>query len=66
MTIEEKLEVLNLNISAIDIHIRALEADLASNPDADIEGKPLRSEVLLRYRENRVVIENMIATLTEN
>jgi hypothetical protein len=66
MTIEEKLEVLNLNLNAIDIHIRALEADLANNPDANIEGKPLRNEVLFRYRENRVVIENMIATLTEN
>jgi hypothetical protein len=66
MTIEEKLEVLNLNLSAINIHIRTLEADLADNLDADIEGKPLRSEVLLRYKENKVVIESMIATLTEN
>lgn len=65
MTNEEKLEVLNLNLNAFNIHIRTLETDLASNPNADIEGKPYRSEVLAGFREKKAIIENMIATLTQ-
>jgi hypothetical protein len=65
MTIEEKLEILNLNLNAINIHIKTLETDLLSKPDADMEGKPPRSEVLAGFREKKAIIENIIATLTE-
>ena len=65
MTIEEKLEILNFNLNGINIHIRTLEIDLLNEPNADIEGKPPRSEVLAGFREKKAIIENMIATLTE-
>ena len=34
-------------------------------PEYNIPGKPPRSEVLAGFREKKAIIENMIATLTE-
>lgn len=60
MNINEKLEVLNLNLNGIDAHIRAIEADIALYPNSDTEDKPLRAEVLLEFQVKKLTIQNMI------
>jgi len=65
MNTNQKLEILNANLTSIILHTSALETDIALDPDADVEGKPTRAEVLAEFREKKVIIENMIATLTE-
>jgi len=65
MDTNQKLEILNMRLTSILLHTEALEADIALDPTADIEGKIPRSIVLLEYEEKKAIIENMIATLTQ-
>jgi hypothetical protein len=65
MDTNQKLEVLNYNLTSILTHINALETDIALNPAADVAEKPTRSSVLQDYIEKKAIIENMIATLNE-
>lgn len=54
-----------MHLTTIILHTSALETDIALDPNADAEGKPTRAEILIRFREKKAIIENMIATLTE-
>lgn len=65
MTIEEKLEMLYSQLRVFVIHIETIEQDILLNPNSDMAEKPLRNEVLAGFREKKAIIENMIATLTE-
>jgi|LauGreDrversion4_2_1035121.scaffolds.fasta_scaffold44757_2 hypothetical protein len=65
MDTNQKLKVLNNNLTSILTSINFLETDIALNPTADIAEKPTRSSVLQDYIEKKAIIENMIATLNE-
>lgn len=65
MTTQEKLDMLNSQLRAFLFHIETIEQDILLNPDSDMAGKPLRDEVLAVFREKKAIIENMIATLTQ-
>lgn len=43
---KEKTQVLSDKIENLNVHIFILEKDIQDNPDADVEGKPLRQDVL--------------------
>lgn len=64
MNINEKLEVLNSRISSILPHIYALEKDIAENPLEEVEGKPLRNEILSDFIKRKQALEAEINTLT--
>lgn len=64
MNINEKLEVLNSHISSILPHIYALEKDIAENPLEEVEGKPLRNEILSDFIKRKQALEAEINTLT--
>jgi hypothetical protein len=53
----DKIEILNNRLLYIEPHILALENDIAQNPQADIDGKPLRSNVLLDFINKKQAIE---------
>lgn len=64
MNNNEKLEILNKYIESILPHILTLQNDIAANPYGDIEGKPLRSQVLLDFTKQKEAIEAEIQSLT--
>jgi hypothetical protein len=49
MNREEKIKQLNSRLKLLDSVIKALEQGIAENPNADIEGKRPRAEVLNDY-----------------
>jgi hypothetical protein len=65
MNNNEKLKILISHLNSFDFHIKTMEEDMALWPEYNIPGKPPRSEVLAGFREKKAIIENMIATLTE-
>jgi hypothetical protein len=46
MTNEEKIEQINSRLTMLDFVIENITQGIAENPDADIEGKRPRAEVL--------------------
>jgi hypothetical protein len=46
MTKEEKIEQINSRLTMLDFVIENITQGIAENPDADIEGKRPRAEVL--------------------
>jgi hypothetical protein len=60
----DKEEILNNMLLSLEPHILALENDIAQNPQADIEGKPLRSNVLLDFISKKQVLESEKNSLT--
>lgn len=60
----EKIEIINSHIDSISTHILALENDIAQNPQGDIEGKPLRSDVLLEFVNKKETLELEKQSLT--
>jgi len=64
MTNEEKLDFINNKIDNLNIHIGVLEADIYSNPDLDVPGKPLRSEILSNLYIKKQALEDEKETLT--
>jgi hypothetical protein len=65
MDINKQLEILQRQLKVIVPHIEALEKDIALDPSGDVDGKTPRSEVLLEFMRKKAVIDNIIATLTE-
>lgn len=65
MDTNQKLELLNMHLTSLSLHVVSLETDISLNPTSDVDGKPTRSSVLLEYAEKKAIIENMIATLKE-
>jgi hypothetical protein len=66
MNNNEKIEILNKYLESILPHILALQNDIAENPMGDIEGKPLRSQVLLDFIKQKEAIEAEKETLTNH
>lgn len=66
MNNNEKIEILNKYLESILPHILALQADISENPMGDIEGKPLRSQVLLDFIKQKEAIEAEKETLTNH
>lgn len=56
--------IINL-ISNCDIHINVLENDILKNPDSDIEGKPLRSDVLQDFYNQRYALEEELSDIDQ-
>ena len=64
MNNQEKIEIINSHIESILPHILALENDILINPYTDIEGKPLRSQILLDFTIKKEVLEAQRQLLT--
>lgn len=64
MNNQEKIEIINNHIESILPHILALENDILINPYADIESKPLRSQILLDFTRKKEVLEEQRQLLT--
>ncbi len=64
MNNNEKLEILNKYIESILPHILTLQNDIAENPYGDIEGKPLRNQVLLDFIKQKEALETEARALT--
>jgi hypothetical protein len=64
MTNIEKIEILNSYLQSILLHVLMLQKDIDENPSSDIEGKPLRSQVLLDFIKQKESIEAEIQALT--
>ena len=64
MSNNEKLEILNKYIESILPHILTLQNDIAENPYGDIEGKPLRNQVLLDFIKQKEALETEARALT--
>jgi hypothetical protein len=60
----DKIEILNNMLLSLEPHILALENDIAQNPQADIEEKPLRSNVLLDFISKKQALESEKNSLT--
>lgn len=64
MTNEEKIDVLNNKIDNFNIHIGVLEKDILDNPNIDVEGKPLRQNVLNDFYAMKQAIVEELERLT--
>lgn len=64
MNNNEKLEILNKYIESILPHILTLQNDIVENPYGDIEGKPLRNQVLLDFIKQKEALETEARALT--
>jgi hypothetical protein len=64
MNNNEKLEILNKYIESILPHILTLQNDIAENPYGDIEGKPLRNQVLSDFIKQKEALETEARALT--
>lgn len=64
MNNNEKLEILNKYIESILPHILTLQNDIAENPYGDIEGKPLRNQVLSDFIKQKEALETEVRALT--
>ena len=64
MTNEEKIDILSNKIDNFNIHISVLEKDILDNPNIDIEGKPLRQDVLNDFYAMRQAIVEELERLT--
>lgn len=56
--------IINL-ISNCDIHINVLENDILKNPNSDIAGKPLRSDVLQDFYNQRYALEEELSDIDQ-
>jgi hypothetical protein len=54
----DKIQILNNRLLSIEPHILALKNDIAQNPQADIDGKPLRYNVLLDFISKKEALES--------
>lgn len=60
----KKQVILNL-ISNCEIHISVLENDLQENPNSDIEGKPLRQDVLQDFYNQKNSLQEELIDLDQ-
>lgn len=60
MTNDEKIKVISMHLSYINIHIETLQKDIELYPDADLPDKPLRRDVLLEFLAKKSVLDAMI------
>jgi hypothetical protein len=47
---KDKIGLLDLKISNLNVHIDTLSNDISINPEADVEGKPTRQHVLNEFQ----------------
>ena len=60
----EKIEIIQNRIDNLDVHIFKLQQDILENPEADIEDKPLRRNVLEGFESRKTALLNEISSLT--
>lgn len=56
INLEEKINIIDNKIDNINIHIEVLEQDIANNPDADIDGKVSRLDVLNDFYAKKSIL----------
>ena len=64
MSQENKQVVLD-KIENLNVHISVLETDVQDNPDADVEGKPLRQDVLLDLKNVKAALEETLNSINQ-
>lgn len=64
INLEEKINIIDNRIDNINIHIEVLEQDIANNPDADIDGKVSRFDVLNDFYAKKSILLQEKETLT--
>lgn len=64
MTIEEKIEIINNRVEALEIHVLVLEQDILNNPGADHPEKPTRASVLKNIKQVIQALGELKITLT--
>ena len=56
INLEEKINIIDNRIDNINIHIEVLEQDIANNPDADVDGKVPRLDVLNYFYAKKSIL----------
>ena len=56
ISLEEKINIINNRIDNINIHVEILEQDIANNPDADVDGKVSRLNVLNDFYAKKSIL----------
>lgn len=64
MSQENKQVVLD-KIENLNVHISVLETDVQGNPDADVEGKPLRQDVLLDLKNVKAALQEALNSINQ-
>jgi hypothetical protein len=64
MSQENKQVVLD-KIENLNVHISVLETDVQDNPDADVEGKPLRQDVLLDLKNVKAALQEALNSINQ-
>ena len=61
---EDKIVLIDIKISNLDVHISILNQDILDNPEGDVEGKPIRQSVLEEFQLKRNALVMEKETLT--
>lgn len=61
----EKATIVQDKINNLLLHVNILEKDILDNPDLDIDGKPLRLDVLNDLKSIKKSLESELSLLTE-
>jgi hypothetical protein len=61
----EKVIIIQDKINNLLVHMSVLEKDILDNPDLDIDGKPLRLDVLNDLKSIKKSLESELSLLTE-
>ncbi len=61
----EKAIIIQNKINNLLVHMSVLEKDILDNPDLDIDGKPLRLDVLNDLKSVKKSLESELSLLTE-
>lgn len=62
---QEKEKVILERIENLNVHISILEKDVQDNPEADVEGKPLRQDVLLDLLGIKAALQETLDSINE-
>jgi len=65
MNNQEKIDVINSRITNFDFHIDILTTDISINPDADLDGKPIRQDILNDLILSRDALKLELGRLTQ-
>jgi len=60
---DDKIEILNNEISNANIHIAVLQNDILENPNADTDEKPTRQYVLNEFKSIKAALQIELASV---
>lgn len=59
----EKIKILKNKISNFQVHIDILINDIVKYPEADIDGKPTRQQILIDFQAKQSALNDFLSTL---